>query len=143
MVGSELPSPETRESTGHRPRGAAGRAGCALDADRRRAPCSTTSTSSCARARCSASPGVEGNGQTELVETIMGMRRARGQVTIGDCATARDITSAGTLARREAGIGYIPEDRTRHGLLATQPLWVNRILGYQTRPPVARRGSSA
>ena len=47
---------------------------------------------------------------------------------------------AGTLHRREAGIGYIPEDRTRHGLLLSQPLWVNRMLGYQSRPPVARGG---
>jgi general nucleoside transport system ATP-binding protein len=52
----------------------------------------------------------------------------------------KDISRASTLGRREAGIGYVPEDRTRHGLLASQPLWANRILGYQTRPPVARGG---
>jgi simple sugar transport system ATP-binding protein len=52
----------------------------------------------------------------------------------------KDVSRASTLARREAGIGYVPEDRTRHGLLASQPLWANRILGYQTRPPVARPG---
>jgi simple sugar transport system ATP-binding protein len=81
--------------------------------------------------------GVEGNGQTELVEAIMGMRRvARGRVLL----TGRDLSHASTLHRREAGIGYIPEDRTRHGLLPTQPLWVNRMLGYQSRPPVARSG---
>ncbi|MCT2586140.1 ABC transporter ATP-binding protein [Actinophytocola gossypii] len=79
--------------------------------------------------------GVEGNGQTELVETIMGMRRAaEGRVLLA----GKDLTKAGTLARREAGIGYIPEDRTRHGLLLTQPLWANRILGHQTRRPTAR-----
>jgi simple sugar transport system ATP-binding protein len=79
--------------------------------------------------------GVEGNGQTELVETIMGMRHATsGRVVL----SGKDVTRASTLKRREAGIGYVPEDRTRHGLLATQPLWANRILGYQTRPPVAR-----
>jgi general nucleoside transport system ATP-binding protein len=81
--------------------------------------------------------GVEGNGQTELVETIMGMRRAgAGSVVLA----GNDISRASTLHRREAGIGYVPEDRTRHGLLAGQPLWVNRILGYQSRPPVARPG---
>ena len=37
--------------------------------------------------------------------------------------------------RRESGIGYIPEDRQRHGLLLDAPLWENRILGHQTRPP--------
>jgi len=65
----------------------------------------------------------------------MGIRKAAaGRVTLG----GRDLTRAGTLARREAGIGYIPEDRTRHGLLLTEPLWKNRILGYQTRRPTAR-----
>jgi simple sugar transport system ATP-binding protein len=79
--------------------------------------------------------GVEGNGQTELVETIMGIRRAHhGRVLLGD----RDLTRLGTLARREAGIGYIPEDRHRQGLLLTQPLWANRILGHQTRRPVSK-----
>ncbi|MGH3516175.1 MAG: ABC transporter ATP-binding protein [Haloechinothrix sp.] len=79
--------------------------------------------------------GVEGNGQTELVETIMGIRRASaGRILLA----GRNLTRAGTLARREAGIGYIPEDRTRHGLLLSQPLWANRILGYQTRRPASR-----
>jgi simple sugar transport system ATP-binding protein len=81
--------------------------------------------------------GVEGNGQTELVESIMGMRReATGRVLLAGA----DLSREHTLRRREAGIGYIPEDRTRHGLLASQPLWVNRILGYQSRPPVSRGG---
>jgi simple sugar transport system ATP-binding protein len=83
--------------------------------------------------------GVEGNGQTELVETIMAMRRAAsGQVLLGDGAERVDLTPLATLGRREAGIGYVPEDRTRHGLLPSQPLWANRVLGYQSRPPIAR-----
>jgi simple sugar transport system ATP-binding protein len=47
----------------------------------------------------------------------------------------RDITHLSTLHRRELGIGYIPEDRQRHGLLLDAPLWENRILGHQTREP--------
>ncbi|MBV9843861.1 MAG: ABC transporter ATP-binding protein [Kutzneria sp.] len=84
--------------------------------------------------------GVEGNGQTELVETIMGIRRAdSGTVRLtGSGGATRDLTGLGTLRRREAGIGYVPEDRHRHGLLLTQSLWFNRILGFQTRKPVAR-----
>ncbi|GAA0526082.1 sugar ABC transporter ATPase [Saccharopolyspora subtropica] len=79
--------------------------------------------------------GVEGNGQTELVEAIMGMRPVdAGRIVLGD----RDLTGLSTLARREAGIGYVPEDRHRQGLLLDQPLWVNRILGHQTRRPVTR-----
>jgi simple sugar transport system ATP-binding protein len=76
--------------------------------------------------------GVEGNGQAELVEVIMGMRRAtRGAVFLeGD-----DITTAGVRQIREAGVGYIPEDRHRHGLLLEAPLWENMILGHQTQAP--------
>ena len=85
--------------------------------------------------------GVEGNGQTELVETIMGMRKASaGSVVLDrEGAPHRDIGRLATLARREAGIGYVPEDRTRHGLLPSQPLWANRVLGFQSRQPIGRR----
>ena len=76
--------------------------------------------------------GVEGNGQAELVESIMGMRTpSSGVVTLN----GRDISGMATRDRREAGIGYIPEDRHRHGLLLDAPLWENRILGHQTREP--------
>jgi simple sugar transport system ATP-binding protein len=79
--------------------------------------------------------GVEGNGQTELVETIMGMRiPTSGSVWLG----GRDVTRWHTRELRESGIGYIPEDRQRHGLLLDSPLWENRVLGHQTRPPSAK-----
>ncbi|WP_031468178.1 ABC transporter ATP-binding protein [Sciscionella sediminilitoris] len=84
--------------------------------------------------------GVEGNGQTELVETIMGLRKASaGTITMrGSDGGEHELTELDTLHRRELGIGYIPEDRNRHGLLEHQSLWVNRILGYQTRAPIAK-----
>lgn len=76
--------------------------------------------------------GVEGNGQTELVEAIMGMRpAATGRVEVA----GKDLGDASTRERRESGIGYIPEDRHRHGLLLDAPLWENRVLGHQTREP--------
>jgi simple sugar transport system ATP-binding protein len=75
--------------------------------------------------------GVEGNGQAELVEAIMGMRKASGTIILGD----EDMTQWSTARRREAGIGYIPEDRQRHGLLLDAPIWENRVLGHQTREP--------
>jgi len=79
--------------------------------------------------------GVEGNGQTQLVEAIIGMRRAAdGRVWLN----GEDITGWGTRRRRSAGVGYIPEDRHRHGLLLEAPLWENRILGHQTRQPSVR-----
>jgi general nucleoside transport system ATP-binding protein len=78
--------------------------------------------------------GVEGNGQAELVETVMGMRDASsGTIRLGD----RDVTQWDTRRLREAGIAYIPEDRHRYGLLLDSPLWENRILGHQTRAPSA------
>jgi ABC-type uncharacterized transport system ATPase subunit len=78
--------------------------------------------------------GVEGNGQAELVEAIIGMRPATGRVEL----SGTDISQWDTRRRREAGIGYIPEDRHRHGLLLDAPLWENRILGHQTQAPNAR-----
>ncbi|MGL5808714.1 MAG: ABC transporter ATP-binding protein [Nocardioides sp.] len=80
--------------------------------------------------------GVEGNGQAELVESIMGMRRASGTVRLADT----DITGWGTRERREAGIGFIPSDRHRHGLLLDAPLWENRMLGHQTVSPNVKAG---
>jgi len=76
--------------------------------------------------------GVEGNGQAELVEAIMGMRSsATGHVSLA----GRDLSRVSTRDRRAAGIGYIPEDRHRHGLLLDAPLWENRVLGHQDRKP--------
>jgi general nucleoside transport system ATP-binding protein len=133
MVGSELPSPETRTST------VTDREVLRLDGLSLHTPDGRPllhELDLVVRAgEVVGIAGVEGNGQTELVETIMGMRRgSAGRVLLN----GRDLTRAGTLTRREAGIGYIPEDRTRYGLLLTQPLWANRILGHQTRRPAAR-----
>jgi len=76
--------------------------------------------------------GVEGNGQAELVEVIMGMRRpTAGRVLL----EGSDITEVSVREIREAGVGDIPEDRHRHGLLLEAPLWENAILGHQTQPP--------
>jgi simple sugar transport system ATP-binding protein len=79
--------------------------------------------------------GVEGNGQAELVEAILGLRHSvAGRIELA----GQDITGWQTRKRREAGIGYIPEDRQRQGLLLEAPLWENRILGHQTEAPNAR-----
>jgi simple sugar transport system ATP-binding protein len=59
------------------------------------------------------------------------------------------VTAWSTRRRREGGIGFIPEDRHRQGMLLDAPLWENRILGHQTRPPagtgalIDRRASRA
>ncbi|MFI1357138.1 ABC transporter ATP-binding protein [Streptomyces sp. NPDC020898] len=76
--------------------------------------------------------GVEGNGQTELIEALIGLKSADS----GTIALAGDeITAWPTRKRREHGVGYIPEDRHRHGLLLEAPLWENRILGHVTEKP--------
>ncbi len=79
--------------------------------------------------------GVEGNGQAELVEVIMGMREpTAGRIDF----LGEDITDWSTRRIREAGVGYIPEDRHRHGLVLSAPLWENRMLGHQTQEPNSR-----
>ena len=79
--------------------------------------------------------GVEGNGQAELVDAIMGIRPiAGGSVELA----GKDIGHMSTAARRESGVGFIPEDRQRQGLILEGSLWENRILGHQTRRPSSR-----
>ncbi|MFE2009226.1 ABC transporter ATP-binding protein [Streptomyces sp. NPDC059491] len=81
--------------------------------------------------------GVEGNGQTELIEALMGMNSPdEGVITLD----GQDISKVSVRKRREGGIGYIPEDRHRHGLLLEAPLWENRILGHVTEAPNSKRG---
>jgi simple sugar transport system ATP-binding protein len=136
MVGSDLPSPETREST-VTDRPVLTVAGLRLAAGSGRAVLDDIDLVVHA-GEVLGIAGVEGNGQTELVEAIMGMRRAdAGRVVLTADGVEHDLSRLGTLHRREAGIGYIPEDRNRHGLLASQSLWANRILGHQTRRPVS------
>ncbi len=79
--------------------------------------------------------GIEGNGQTELVDAIVGTRMAdAGTVKL----LGKDITDRSVRARREAGIGYVPQDRHREGLLLDAPLWENAALGHQTEKPYAK-----
>ncbi|MFL6128554.1 MAG: ABC transporter ATP-binding protein [Mycobacteriales bacterium] len=130
MVGGELPSPETREST-VRDEVVLAVEGLTVRSPDGRALLGDV-TLSIRAGEVLGIAGVEGNGQAELVEAIMGLRpAATGQVVLA----GTDLTALGTRRRREAGIGVIPEDRQRQGLLLEAPLWENRILGHQTRPP--------
>ncbi|MEU3598331.1 ABC transporter ATP-binding protein [Streptomyces sp. NPDC006798] len=137
MVGSELPSPETREST-------------VTDVPMltvEKLRLTATDPDGVVRAvlggidftihkgEVLGIAGVEGNGQSELVEAIMGMRNPdAGTVTLD----GTDITHTPTRKRREDGLAVIPEDRHRHGLLLEAPLWENRILGHVTEKPNSR-----
>ncbi|MEP6689675.1 MAG: ABC transporter ATP-binding protein [Gemmatimonadaceae bacterium] len=72
--------------------------------------------------------GVEGNGQTELVEAIAGLRA----VTSGTIALGtRDVTRLTVRARAAAGLAHIPEDRHRRGLILDYSIADNLILGDQ------------
>jgi simple sugar transport system ATP-binding protein len=74
--------------------------------------------------------GVEGNGQSELIEAIAGLRGiAGGYVGIG----GRDVTSASPRERTDAGLSHIPEDRQRRGLIMNYSVADNLILGMQHR----------
>ncbi|HTX81794.1 MAG TPA: ABC transporter ATP-binding protein, partial [Streptosporangiaceae bacterium] len=77
--------------------------------------------------------GVQGNGQTELCEALMGLRPAAGLVTLG----GKDISAASTKDRLRAGIGYIPEDRQEDGLVGAFSVAENLILDVHDRPPYA------
>jgi simple sugar transport system ATP-binding protein len=84
--------------------------------------------------------GVQGNGQTELVEILTGLRRCQeGQVVIGDAdvtnAAPRKITDLGVAVE---GSAHIPEDRHEHGMVTSYPIADNLILNTYYRPPFAR-----
>jgi general nucleoside transport system ATP-binding protein len=78
--------------------------------------------------------GVQGNGQTELCEALMGLRpAAAGSVTLN----GRDLTRATPRARLRAGVAYVPEDRREDGLVGTFSVAENLILDTYDRPPFA------
>jgi general nucleoside transport system ATP-binding protein len=78
--------------------------------------------------------GVQGNGQTELVEAIMGLRPiAAGQVTL----EGHSITQRHTKGILRSGVGYIPEDRAVDGLVKDFSVAENLVLDLYDKPPFA------
>ncbi len=77
--------------------------------------------------------GVQGNGQTDLCEALMGLRPSAGRVLLD----GRDISHLPTKARLIAGIGYVPEDRKEDGLVSDFSVAENLILDVFDRPPFA------
>ena len=72
--------------------------------------------------------GVEGNGQTELIEAIAGLRPvAQGTIRLGQ----RDVTGVSVRDHTESGLAHIPEDRHRRGLILDYSVADNLILGDQ------------
>jgi simple sugar transport system ATP-binding protein len=110
MVGSELPSPEIH--------GSAKRSEVTLSLSKLTVPAESGARNLVSDVSFTLHAGevlgiagVEGNGQSELIEAILGLRNY-------------------------TGIGFIPEDRQRQALLMSSPLWENRILGHQRGKPV-------
>ena len=82
--------------------------------------------------------GVQGNGQTELVEALVGMRPVEsGTITLH----GRDITNLTPRQSLDAGLGHIPEDRQRDGLVLTMSVADNLVLNTPRRAPFARHGT--
>lgn len=80
--------------------------------------------------------GVEGNGQSELIEALAGLRRpSAGRVRIA----GREVTTASVAAHHAAGVAHIPEDRQRRGLVLDYSVADNLVLGEQRR--FTRRGA--
>ncbi len=74
--------------------------------------------------------GVEGNGQTELLEALAGLRPVRsGSISVA----GRDITALSVKSRGDAGLSHIPEDRHARGLVLDYTIAENLILGQQHR----------
>ncbi len=82
--------------------------------------------------------GVDGNGQSELAETIMGLRAA---VTGGVRLAGEDISRLTTKERIHRRISYVPADRQRYGLVLPFSIAENIALGYHDRAPNSRRGT--
>lgn len=135
MVGSELPTPETAESTvTDRPMIEVEELKLLADGESGRALLDDISFT-IHEGEVLGLAGVEGNGQTELIDALIGLKHADSGVIR---MAGQDITAMVTRHRREQGVGYIPEDRHRHGLLLESPLWENRILGHVTEKPNSR-----
>ena len=132
MVGSELPSPEGRESVvGSTVLLAVDDLSVVRPGQR---PVVDHVSFEVHDAEIVGIAGVEGNGQFELCEAILGQTPSTGRVLIG----GTDVSRESTRERRGRGLGYIPFDRHREALLLSAPLWENSLLGREDEPRFTR-----
>lgn len=79
--------------------------------------------------------GVDGNGQTELVEVLTGLRKAiKGKI----CVNGKDIFGKSPRQIIDSKVGHIPEDRQKRGLILKYSLFENCILGIHNKPPFSK-----
>ena len=81
--------------------------------------------------------GVQGNGQTELTEAILGTQpKTSGSIVLA----GTELSGKSVKQRLDAGLGFVPEDRTEDGLVADFSIAENLMLNRSDRPPFAKRG---
>lgn len=81
--------------------------------------------------------GVEGNGQLELEEVLLGLRDIdKGEIILNDL----DISKMKTAKRRDLGMVHIPSDRLKRGLITSQNVEKNLVLGSEWKKPFSKRG---
>ncbi len=81
--------------------------------------------------------GVSGNGQTQLIEALTGLRKVEeGTISF----LGNDITHSSARQTIDAGVSHVPEDRHRRGLVLEFDLAENMILGDHRKPPFTKRG---
>ncbi|MGI2327172.1 ABC transporter ATP-binding protein [Planococcus sp. YIM B11945] len=81
--------------------------------------------------------GIDGNGQTELIEAITGLRKVKsGNISIH----GKNITNLKPRQVTEAGVGHIPQDRHKHGLVLDFPIGHNISLQTYYKGPISKSG---
>jgi len=80
--------------------------------------------------------GVEGNGQSELVEVLAGLRECEGEITLN----GEDLTGQNNRSRREIGVAIVPENRKTQGLNLLGPVTENLVVNRYYKPPFTIRG---
>ena len=84
--------------------------------------------------------GVEGNGQSELLQALLHPRDPRCRTTGMVRFLGEDVTTSAPLRIRDLGVAVIPEDRLQEGLLLERPVSENFLLGLQRSSPFSRAG---
>ncbi len=81
--------------------------------------------------------GIDGNGQSELIEAITGLKKVKsGKVTIN----SKDVTGKKPRVITETGIGHIPSDRHKHGLVLDFTVGYNAVLQTYYQKPISNKG---
>ena len=81
--------------------------------------------------------GIDGNGQSELIEAITGLQKVKsGKITVN----SKDVTGKKPREITETGIGHIPQDRHKHGLVLDFTVGYNAVLQTYYQKPISKKG---